>query len=72
MLTATAKSRLEKENCDPLWKNVPKVAKTTIEIWLKVGNNSIFNKYLKPIFINPHLGLLLYEFSNRLVAHALA
>ena len=36
--------------CDPFWENVPKVAKTTIEIWLKVGNYSIFNKYLKLIF----------------------
>ena len=36
--------------CDPFWENVPKVRKTTIEIRLKVGNNSIFNKYLKAIF----------------------
>ena len=36
--------------CGPFWENVPKVGKTTIEIRLKVGNNSIFNKYLKPIF----------------------
>ena len=36
--------------CDPFWENVPKVGKTTIEIQLKVGNNSIFNKIYKPIF----------------------
>ena len=36
--------------CDPFWENVPKVEKTTIEIRLKVGNNYIFNKNLKPIF----------------------
>ena len=35
--------------CDQFWENVPKVGKTTIEIRLKVGNNSIFNKYLKPM-----------------------
>ena len=42
--------------CDPFCENVPKVKKTTtIEIWLKVGNNSIFNKYtIKLIyFLNP-------------------
>ena len=34
---------------DPFCENVPKVSKTTIEIRLKVGNNFIFKKYLKPI-----------------------
>ena len=30
--------------CDPFCENVPKIEKTTIEIRLKVGNNSIFSK----------------------------
>ena len=29
--------------CDSFYENLPKHAKTTIEIWLKVGNNFIFN-----------------------------
>ena len=40
----------EGQICDPYCENVPKVAKTTIKIWLKVGNNFIFNKYQKPVF----------------------
>ena len=31
----------ENRICDPFWENVPKVEKTSIEIRLKVGNNSI-------------------------------
>ena len=50
-------------------ENVPKVEKTTIEIRLKVGNNYILNKYLKPIiFLIPIRGLPLYGVLMRLVA----
>ena len=35
--------------CDQFWGNVPERAKQ-LEIRLKVGNNFIFNKYLKPVF----------------------
>ena len=43
---------LTKYICDPFWENVPKRAKTTTEIRLKVGNNFILqisNLY----FLNP-------------------
>ena len=36
--------------CDPFWENLPKHAETNIEIELKVGNNFILNKSLKPTF----------------------
>ena len=34
--------------CDQFYENVPKVAKTSAQIWLKVANN--LKKYLKIIF----------------------
>ena len=37
--------------CDLFWENVPKVKKTTMEIQLKVGNNSIFNKKKSKTYI---------------------
>ena len=42
------------DTCDPFCENLPKRAKTTIEIWLKVGNNLIFSNCLKTYFLNPY------------------